>query len=197
MEVDIVKKIIEAILISTEEPLSLEQIQQVLEGVELEVIREQIEQLKQDYIETDRSFEINEVAGGYQIGTKTQFAQYLRKLYKSKHLERLSRPALETLAIIAYKQPVTRLDIESIRGVNVDGLIKNLLDKNLVKIKGRKEVVGRPFIYGTSRLFLKYFGLKSLEELPTIEEFKESADEALGNFQNNTKENNDESQNLT
>lgn len=175
-------------LISTDEPLSLEQMKQVLDNIETSLIKEEIEQLKQDYVKTDRSFEINEVAGGYQIVTKSQYTPYLKKLYKSQHVERLTKPALETLAIIAYRQPVTRLDIESIRGVNVDGVMKSLSNKSLIKIKGRKEVIGRPFIYGTSNLFLRYFGLNSLEELPNIEEFKKTANETQQIIQTDLKE---------
>ncbi|MCK4519171.1 MAG: SMC-Scp complex subunit ScpB [Candidatus Omnitrophica bacterium] len=174
-----VKRIIEAMLIASEEPLSLEQMRLVLETEEPRAIRERIEELKNEYRETGRSFGINEVAGGYQIGTRTEYAKYIRKLYKNKHVERLSKPALETMAIIAYKQPVTRLDIEEIRGVSVDGVMRSLLEKGLVKVKGRKEVVGRPFLYGTSSLFLKYFGLKSLEDLPSIEHFRQTADEVI------------------
>lgn len=175
-------------LISTDEPLSLEQMKQVLDNIETSLIKEEIEQLKQDYVKTDRSFEINEVAGGYQIVTKSHYTPYLKKLYKSQYVERLTKPALETLAIIAYKQPVTRLDIESIRGVNVDGVMKSLSNKSLIKIKGRKEVIGRPFIYGTSNLFLRYFGLNSLEELPNIEEFKKAANETQQIIQTDLKE---------
>jgi segregation and condensation protein B len=174
-----IRRIIEALLVSSEEPLSIEQIQQVTEGVSPSEIKDEIEQLKQEYIESQRSFKINEVAGGYLMATKEEYAPFLRKLYKSKHVERLSRPALETLAIVAYKQPVTRLDIESIRGVNVDGVLKSLLEKGLIKMKGRKEVVGRPYVYGTGKVFLKYFGLNSIEDLPDIEEFKQTADEAF------------------
>jgi segregation and condensation protein B len=172
-----IKAIVEAMLISTEEPLTLDQMKVVLDNTETPKIKDAIKNLRQEYSENDRSFEINEVAGGYQIGTKIRFAKYLRKLFSNKHSERLSKPSLETLAIIAYKQPVTRLEVEEIRGVNVDGVVRNLLEKGLIKIKGRKEVVGRPFLYGTSNLFLKYFGLKTLADLPPIEQFKEVANE--------------------
>ncbi len=103
--------------------------------------------------------------------TSPDNAEVIKSYYKIKHTEKLSGPSLETLSIIAYKQPVTRIDIEAIRGVNADGVIKSLLEKNLIRIAGRKEVIGRPFVYGTTRLFLDYFGLKSLAELPKIEEF--------------------------
>jgi segregation and condensation protein B len=103
--------------------------------------------------------------------TQPDLAPFLKKLYKGRPVERLSKPALETLAIVAYKQPVTRLEIESIRDVNVDGVVKNLLDKDLIRICGRKKAPGRPYVFGTTRQFLEYFGLKSLEELPKIENF--------------------------
>ncbi len=193
MDNDKIKNIIEALLISAEEALTIEQIQQVLENVTPAIIKEQIDRLKKDYLDANRSFKINEVAGGYQIATREEFAPYLRKLYNVKHVERLSRPSLETLAIVAYKQPVTRLDIESIRGVNVDGVLRSLSEKNLIKIKGRKEVVGRPYIYGTSRLFLEYFGLNSLEDLPDVEKFKQTADEVFKKREDNFKEKEDES----
>lgn len=179
MESSEIKAVIEAMLISTEEPLAIEQMRQVFDNLDVSLIKKAISDLKQEYEETKRSFEINEVAGGYQIGTKIKFAKYLRKLFSNKHTDRLSKPSLETLAIMAYKQPVTRLDVEEIRGVNVDGVVRSLLEKGLIKIKGRKEVIGRPFLYGTSNLFLKYFGLKTLADLPPIEQFKEVADEIM------------------
>jgi segregation and condensation protein B len=115
---------------------------------------------------------IYEVAGGYQMITAPVFATFLRKLYKGpQSAEKLSKPALETLAIIAYKQPLSKLEIESLRKVSVDGVMATLLDKNLIRITGRKKTPGRPKVYGTSREFLEYFGLKSLEELPKIDNF--------------------------
>jgi len=103
--------------------------------------------------------------------TASSFAPFLKKLFKDRHTERLSKPALETLAIIAYKQPLTRMEIELLRNVNVDGVMKSLLDKNLIRISGRKKVPGRPFVFGTTKQFLEYFGLKSLDELPKMEDF--------------------------
>jgi segregation and condensation protein B len=99
------------------------------------------------------------------------YASYLRNFYKTKHKEKLSKPALESMAIIAYKQPVTRSDIELIRGVNSDGVVTNLLEKELIKVVGRKDIPGRPYVYGTTKQFLEYFGLKSLDDLPVLEEF--------------------------
>jgi segregation and condensation protein B len=105
------------------------------------------------------------------MATAPESATTIKEFYKIKHTEKLTGPSLEALAIIAYKQPVTRIDIEAVRGVNCDGVVKSLLEKNLIRIVGRKEVIGRPFVYGTTRFFLDYFGLKSLNELPKIEEF--------------------------
>ena len=110
--------------------------------------------------------------------TPSDYAPFLKKLFKGRNTEKLSKPALETLAIIAYKQPLTRLQIETLRNVNVDGVMKSLSDKNLIRITGRKKVPGRPFVYGTTRQFLEYFGLKSLEELPKMEEFSTLANNA-------------------
>ena len=114
-----------------------------------------------------------EIAGGWQMLSNSHVAAYIRAFYKTKTKEKLSRPALESLAIIAYKQPVGRAEVEVIRGVNSDGTIAHLLNKGLIKIIGRKEVPGRPFLYGTTKEFLEYFGLKSLEDLPKIEEFNQ------------------------
>jgi len=119
-----------------------------------------------------------ELAGGYQMITPPSLSPFVKKLYKDKRVERLSKPALETLAIIAYKQPVTRLEIESIRSVkNVDGMIKNLQDKEFIRVTGEKKAPGRPKVYGTTQQFLEYFGLKSLDDLPKIEDFTKLAEQ--------------------
>lgn len=165
------KNIIESLLFVSGRPLLIEEITNVLEGIDPQNIRELLGELEKEYAEAGRGVQISEVAGGFQMITNPDFAVYLKKYYKHKNSERLSSPALETLAIIAYKQPVTRLDIESIRGVNTDGVIKNLLEKGLIRIVGKKEVIGRPFVYGTSKQFLEYFGLNSIAELPNMQEF--------------------------
>lgn len=172
------KSIIEALLFVSEKPLTLEKIKNVLDDLETSEIRGIIEQLKTDYENSDRGLRIHEVAGGFQIITGPAFAPFLKKFFKDKHTEKLSKPALETLAIIAYKQPLTRLEIELLRNVNVDGVMKNLLEKSLIRIAGRKKAPGRPIVYGTTRQFLEYFGLKSLEELPKMEEFSKLSDKA-------------------
>jgi len=165
------KYVIESLLFVSEGPLLIEQIKNVLEDLETQQIRALLQELKEEYERDGRGVRLAEIAGGFQMVTNPDFSSYLKKCYKHKRSERLRSPALETLAIIAYRQPITRLDIEVIRGVNVDGVIKHLLERGLIRIAGRKEVIGRPFVYGTTRQFLEYFGLNSLEELPKAEEF--------------------------
>jgi len=165
------KGILEALLFISDKPLVLISIQEVIEGIDAETVKKLMEELQTEYRQRKCGLAINEVAGGYQMSTFPEYASYIKKYYRLRHKEKLSGPALETLAIVAYKQPVTRLDIESIRGVNVDGVIASLIDKGLIRIAGRKDVIGRPFVYGTTRQFLEYFGLKSLQDLPKMEEF--------------------------
>jgi len=166
-----IKSVIEALLFINDKPLVLDQVKEVLEGLDTNVIRDLLLQLKSEYEQRNSGLRIVEVAGGYQMITSEDIAPYIKKFYKLRHKEKLSGPSLETLAVIAYKQPVTRLEIESIRGVNVDGVINTLLEKGLIRIAGRKDVLGRPFVYGTTRQFLEYFGLKSLDDLPKMEDF--------------------------
>jgi len=174
MSEDNVKSVIEALLFASEKPLTIEQARNVLD-LDSSRIRGVLEELKSEYEKSNRGIRIIEVAGGFQMITAAGFAPFLKKLYKERRSERLSKPALETLAIIAYKQPVTKVEIESLRNVNVDGVIKSLLDKYLIRIAGRKKTPGRPYVFGTTRQFLEYFGLKSLEELPKMEEFSSLA----------------------
>ena len=173
MPEDNIKTVIEALLFVSERPLALEKIKEVL-GLDTVGIRKKLEELQAEYETANRGMRIIEIAGGFQMITAPTLAVFLKKLYKNRRAERLSKPALETLAIIAYKQPLTKLEIESIRNVNIDGMMQNLLDKGLVRICGRKKAPGRPFVYGTTRKFLEYFGLKSLEELPKIDNFQEA-----------------------
>ncbi|MCK9595205.1 MAG: SMC-Scp complex subunit ScpB [Candidatus Omnitrophica bacterium] len=169
---DNIKAVVEALLFSSEKPLMVDQIRKVLDNLAADQIRGKILELKEEYEHSNRGMRIYEVAGGYQMITAPVFATFLRKLYKGpQSSEKLSKPALETLAIIAYKQPLSKLEIESLRKVNVDGVMATLLDKNLIRVTGRKKAPGRPKVYGTSREFLEYFGLKSLEELPKIDNF--------------------------
>ncbi|MFH0738299.1 MAG: SMC-Scp complex subunit ScpB [Candidatus Omnitrophota bacterium] len=165
------RAVIEALLFSSDRPISIEQIKNVLDSLEANEIRSIFEELNREYESLNRGMRIAEIAGGFQMITAPALAPFLKKLYKQRNIERLSKPALETLAIIAYKQPLTRADIESLRNVNIDGVMRSLLDKDLVRVTGRKKSPGRPKVYGTTRQFLEYFGLKSLEELPKIENF--------------------------
>ena len=171
MERTQIKNIIEAMLFVSDKPLYLSEIKSVLEDPDTNEIKDVITELAGEYEKQTSALRIKEIAGGYQIVTDSVLAPWLKKLYKTAGADRLSGPGLETLAIIAYKQPATKPEIEAIRGVNVDGVLKTLIEKNLVKIMGRRETVGRPIIYGTTQEFLQYFGLNSLEELPKLEEF--------------------------
>lgn len=163
---DDLMRIVEALLFSSREPLSVERLVKVLGRVGKARVREAIEQINREYEEADRPFRLIEAAGGYQVMTNPEFAPWLARLISSKGEERLTRSALETLAIIAYKQPITRAEIEAIRGVHAGQALKVLLEKNLVKIAGRAEILGRPMLYATTRLFLDHFGLKSVKDLP-------------------------------
>jgi len=166
-----IKGIVESLLFVNERPVMLDQIKKVLEAVSGTEIKNAILNLQREYEERQSGMMIVEIAGGYQMLSNPAYAAYLRSFYKTKHKEKLSKPALESMAIVAYKQPVTRSDVELIRGVNSDGVIAHLLDKELLKVIGRKDVPGRPYLYGTTKQFLEYFGLKSLDDLPALEEF--------------------------
>ncbi len=171
MEENNLKSAIEALIFATEKPITLEQLKKVLGNLDNASINKIIDELRAEYQTQNRGMRIIEIAGGFQMITCASFSPFLRKLYKNRSADKLSRPALESLAIIAYKQPLTRAEIESLRNVNVDGVMKSLVDKNLIRICGRKKVPGRPFVYGTTREFLEHFGLKSLQDLPKIENF--------------------------
>lgn len=166
-----IKSVIESLIFTAEKPLPFDEIKKLFEDAQDSLLKEAIDELIKESEQRNSGIRIIEIAGGYQMVTAPENAAELKEFYRIKHTEKLSKPSLEALAIIAYKQPVTRIDVESIRGVNTDGVIKNLLEKSLIRIVGRKEVIGRPFVYGTTRQFLDYFGLKSLDELPKIEEF--------------------------
>jgi len=170
---DYMKSAVEALLFISDKPVEIDQIKEALETVETGEIRRAIQKLKKDYDECDRGMIIAEIAGGFQMLTNPQYAEYVRNFFKRRVKEKLSRPALEALAITAYRQPVSRADVELIRGVNSDGVVTNLLEKGLVKIVGRKDVPGRPFLYGTTKVFLEYFGLRSLKDLPKLEDVGE------------------------
>lgn len=165
--------LVEALIFAADGPIKAERMAEALE-IPLAEIKEAIEALEVDYAERPRGFFLQEVAGGYQLRTRPEYADYLRKLGRSRPF-RFSRPALESLAIIAYRQPVTRSEIEYLRGVDSGSVLKTLLEKRLVRILGKKDVPGKPMIYGTTREFLELFGLPDLSSLPTLSEFSELA----------------------
>lgn len=167
------KKIIEALLFVSDKPVSIDALREVLKDVEPTDIRAITEELNNEYSSSGRSFSIKEIAGGFQMLTDPIYSKWVAELYK-RPADRLRGPGLETLAIIAYKQPITRTEIEAIRGVNVDGVLHTLEERELIRTRGRLDAPGRPILYGTTTEFLQYFGLKSLEELPKLKEFNES-----------------------
>lgn len=173
MEMNEYKAIIEGLLFAAgDEGLSLKQIASVLE-IEEEQALQIMDQLKVDYNEPSRGIQLIELAGVFQLATKKEHAPYLKKLVESPGSSSLSQAALETLAIIAYRQPITRAEIEEIRGVKSDKPLQTLMAKALVKEVGRAEGTGRPILYGTTKEFLDYFGLKTLEELPPLPELQD------------------------
>jgi segregation and condensation protein B len=167
------KRIIEALLFVSDKPVSVETLKDVVNDIEAPAVRDVIGELNNEYASSGRSFSIKEIAGGFQMLTDPIYSRWIAALYK-RGPDRLTGPSLETLAIIAYKQPLTRTDIETIRGVNVDGVLRTLEERNLIKTKGRLDAPGRPILYVTTNEFLQHFGLRSLEELPNLKEFQES-----------------------
>ncbi|GEM_PF-330970 len=173
METQELKRIVEALIFASDEPLSGDRLAETLElqnGFDLGVL---IEELNRDYHDSGRAFTIRKVAGGYQIVTQQNYASWIRKLYLGRQKNRLSHAALETLALIAFKQPISRVDIAQIRGVNSDGVIGTLLERKLITISGRSETVGRPLLYSTTPEFLKYFGINDITDLPKPREIEE------------------------
>jgi segregation and condensation protein B len=172
MEREDIKSILESLLFVADGPLSLQRIAEVLEGVEKAEIRSALDELQAELEATRRGVRLVEVAGGFQMRTAKVNADWLKKFLGGRPA-RMSRPTLETLAIIAYRQPITKAEIEAIRGVDVDGVINTLLDRNLIRAVARKDVAGRPFLYGTTPVFLQLFNLKDLTHLPTLKEMEE------------------------
>ena len=171
------KGAVESLVFVSEVPLRAERIAEVLE-VEKGRVLESLRDLAEEYADREGGLALTEVAEGFQFRTRPEYAPWVRRLGKGRPF-RFSRAALETLAIVAYRQPVTRAEIEYLRGVDSGGVLKTLLDKRLVKILGKKDVPGRPMIYGTSREFLELFTLRSLAELPTLKEFSELPADAI------------------
>ncbi|MDK2846791.1 MAG: segregation and condensation protein [Desulfuromonadales bacterium] len=165
------KAVIEALLFAAPGPVRLEQLALAVEA-EPDRVKRQLDELEKEYRHMQRGFVLVELADGYQLRTRPEHAEWVRRLHSSRPV-RISRAALETLAIVAYRQPVTRADIEYLRGVDSGGVVKSLLDKRLVRIVGKMDAPGRPLLYGTSREFLEFFGLRTLKDLPTLKEFTE------------------------
>jgi segregation and condensation protein B len=172
MERDELKSVLESLLFASEGPVTLVRLGEVLEGVERQEIAAALADMQAEYDAAGRGFRLVEVANGYQMRTARENADWVKKLYRDKPA-RMTRATLETLAIVAYKQPITRAEIEAIRGVDVDGVVATLLDRRLVRIVARKDVPGRPFLYGTTPEFLQLFNLKDLGHLPTLKEMEE------------------------
>jgi segregation and condensation protein B len=177
------KALVEALIFAAKEPLSINQIRSIYQNenpqeedlrfIEPETIRQIVIDLNKEYQTQDRSYRIVQIAGGYQFATLSEYAGWLGKLYKEQARRKLSQSGLETLSIIAYKQPVTKAEIEKIRGVNCDYVLKALLEKELVTVTGRADSVGRPLLYGTTKEFLKHFGLNDITDLPRPREIEE------------------------
>ncbi|GAB6282050.1 MAG: SMC-Scp complex subunit ScpB [Ignavibacterium sp.] len=177
---DIYLNVVEALIFSSDEPIKSTEIIKVIKGIDgdeiqisEEVIETIIKNLNQMYSENNLSFRIIKIAEGLAFATKPEFSKYVGYLSSEKSKRKLSQQALETLAIIAYKQPITKPELEQIRGVNVDYIISTLIEKNLITIVGRAETIGRPLLYGTTSEFLKYFGLNKLSDLPKPREIEE------------------------
>ena len=169
-----IKYIIESLLFVADEPLPVDRIKKILIQVETREIRDAMAELTAEYEARRGGFYLDEVAGGFQIRTRPEYTEWIKKLIQPKPL-RLSKPALETLVIIAYKQPIIRSDIEHLRGVDCSGVIRMLLERKLIRVLGRKEIAGRPLIYATTKRFLEIFDLKNLRDLPTPKEIEELA----------------------
>ena len=165
------QKIIETLLFITDRPVKVSRLVDVIENTNAKEVREAIRKLQDDYIVRGSAVQILEIAGGYQMCTKPEYGRWVRRLYNEKMTTRLSNAALETLAIIAYKQPLTRAEMESIRGVDVAGPLEKLLDRGLVRVVGRKDTIGHPMVYGTTDEFLRMFGLNKVAELPDLQVF--------------------------
>lgn len=167
------KSILEALLFATDEPVPAKKLGEIVKLETLEV-RRLLKEMRSEYDKAGRGFAIIEVAGGWQLLSREDFGEFVKKLHKTYAQAKLSQSALETLAVIAYKQPITGPEIAEIRGVNASGVVGTLLERQLVKVVGRKQVVGRPFLYATTREFLNRFGLGDLSELPKVEEMAEA-----------------------
>ena len=172
MERDEIKSILESLLFVADGPQSVQRLAEVLDPVDKELIHELLHELRQDFEAQNRGIRLVEVAGGYQLRTPKANAEAVKKFLGGRPA-RMGKATLETLAIVAYRQPITKAEIEAVRGVDVDGVITTLLERNLIRAVARKDVPGRPFLYGTTPEFLQLFNLKDLSQLPTLKEMAE------------------------
>ena len=193
---DDIKNIIESLLFVADEPLSIDRFKNIIGQAETKEIRQALEELGTDYEARQGGFYLNEVAGGYQIRSRSEYTQWIKRLLQPRPL-RLSKAALETLAIIAYKQPVIRSDVEHIRGVDCGGVLRVLLERKFIRVLGRKEIPGRPLIYATTKRFLEVFDLKNLKDLPTPKEIEEFGSALSENMDANTDETQQEPESAT
>jgi segregation and condensation protein B len=162
-------QIVEALLFASDSPVEPERLREVLELPSVTAARELLEELRTRYEAEARPLMIAEVGGGYRMVTRAEFHPWLVRLTRSRSKSRLSRPALETLAIVAYRQPISRPEVEALRGVNAEGVLDHLLERRMIRISGRRDAPGRPFLYETTREFLVAFGLRDLSDLPRVE----------------------------
>ena len=181
-------RIVESLLFASQKPISAKELASIFKGaaeaakdnpsiacyakVNRDQLQDAIQQLDKEYAETGRSFEVRESAAGWQLVTKADFSPWLRQLFPENRQARMSAPAMETLAIIAYRQPITRADLEAVRGVAVDGVMQTILDRGLIRIAGRSDIPGRPLLYETTQHFMEHFGLKTLDDLPNASELR-------------------------
>jgi len=181
-------RIVESLLFASQKPISAKELSSIFKGaaeaakdnpsvacyakIKRDQLEDAIQQLEKEYAETGRSFEVRESAAGWQLVTKADFSPWLRQLFPENRQARLSAPAMETLAIIAYRQPITRADLEAVRGVAVDGVMQTILDRGLIRIAGRSDIPGRPLLYETTQHFMEHFGLKTLDDLPNAAELR-------------------------
>ena len=181
-----IQAILEAVLFTASEPISISQLRSVFDrAISGHAIRAQLRELGQFYDQHQRSFQISEIANGFQICTRPDYAGWIEKFHTRQVRVKLTPSALETLAVVAYKQPVTRLEIEEIRGVNSDSVLNSLIEKGLVRISGRKQEAGRALLFSSSNQFLEQFGLKNLSDLPSVEEIQEILDQSESDLNNN------------
>lgn len=166
-------QIIESLLFASDTPLTVNKLKTIIPDSEVKNVKESIVILNANYDKAGSALKIIEVANGYQLVTREEYSIYIQQLFKGRSASKLTVPGLETLAIIAYQQPITKQSMEHIRGVNVDGVVKTLLERNLISIVGREKAPGNPLLYGTTNFFLEYFGIKNLKDLPKLKEIDE------------------------